>query len=129
MVSGLAIPQSPPGRIVTAWRAGSLDVVLSSYLLDELARVLPRMSHRLGTTPMEMTDLLESLAMLTDVMEPAPMTGHGDVRDAADMPVLALLMDPAAKADCLVTGDKDLLVLEDRFPIVAPAQFCRRHGL
>jgi prevent-host-death family protein len=47
LVSGLAYPGSVPGRIVAAWRQGALDVVLSRHLLDELARVLPRLNHRL----------------------------------------------------------------------------------
>lgn len=35
LVSGLACPGSVPGRIVTAWRQGSPDVVLSRFILDE----------------------------------------------------------------------------------------------
>lgn len=34
----------------------------------------------------------------------------------------------AAKADYLITGDEDLLVLADRYAIVSPADFWRRHG-
>ena len=45
LVSGLAYPGSVPGRIVTAWRQGGLDVVLSRYILDEMVRVLPRLSN------------------------------------------------------------------------------------
>lgn len=127
MVSGLAYPQSPPGRIVAAWRAGSFEVVLSQYLLDELARVLPRLNHRLLMTTTEMADLVDSLALLTDVYEPAAVTNDVHVRDVADAPVLALLVDREAQADCLVTGDKDLLVLGDRFAVLTPAEFCRRY--
>jgi predicted nucleic acid-binding protein len=42
------------------------------------------------------------------------------------VPVLGTLL--AAKADYLVTGDKDLLVLGNRYPIVSPADFWQRHG-
>ena len=129
MVSGLAYPQSPPGRIVAAWRAGSLDVVLSPYLLDELARVLPRLNHRLRMTTLEMTDLVETLALLAEVCEPAAIGEGVQVRDTADNPVLALLVDAQAQVDVLVTGDKDQLVLADRYAVVMPAEFCRRHGL
>ena len=34
----------------------------------------------------------------------------------------------AAGADCLVSGDKDLLALADRYPILTPADFCARHA-
>lgn len=36
-----------PGQIVAAWRQGAIDAVLSRYILDELARVLPRLNQRL----------------------------------------------------------------------------------
>jgi uncharacterized protein len=48
-----------------------------------------------------------------------------EVRDAADEPVLAALL--ATVADLLITGDKDLLVLADRYAIRSPAEFCARH--
>ncbi|MBS0456784.1 MAG: putative toxin-antitoxin system toxin component, PIN family [Proteobacteria bacterium] len=124
LVSGLAYPQSLPGRIVGAWRAGGLDVALSHDILDELARVLPRLP-RIGLAPAAIRDLTESLVFLADIVEPAGATDPG-LRDAADQPVLLTLL--AAKADYLVTGDKDLLALADRYPILAPADFWARHG-
>jgi predicted nucleic acid-binding protein len=47
LLSGIAYPSSIPGKIVSAWRGGSLEVILSQYILDELQRVLPRLNHRL----------------------------------------------------------------------------------
>lgn len=124
LVSGLAYPGSVPGRIVTAWRQGGLDVVLSRYILDELVRVLPRLS-RIRMTPAEIRDLADSFMFLADVVEPE---GEQDanLRDPADQPVLLALR--AAKADYLVTGDKDLLALANQYPIVTPAEFWTRHG-
>jgi putative PIN family toxin of toxin-antitoxin system len=124
LVSGLAYPGSVPGRIVMTWRQGGLDVVLSRYILDEMARVLPRLS-RLRMTAAEIRDLSDSFMFLADVVEP---DGAQDatLRDPADQPVLLTLL--AAKADYLATGDKDLLALADRYAIVTPAQFWARHG-
>lgn len=124
LVSGLAYPRSVPGRIVAAWRQGGLDVVLSRYILDEFVRVLPRLA-RIRLAPGEIRDLADSLMFIADVVEPQ---GSGDptLRDPADQPVLLALT--ASKADCLVTGDKDLLALADRYPIVTPAEFWDRHG-
>ena len=45
LVSGLAYPASIPGHIVSSWRHGGLDVVLSRFILDEIAHVLPRLSR------------------------------------------------------------------------------------
>lgn len=50
-------------------------------------------------------------------------------RDAQDAPVLALLLAPAARADLLVTGDGDLLVLAEQFRIMTPRAFCERFGV
>lgn len=124
LVSGLAYPDSVPGRIVTAWRQGGLEVALSRYILDELARVLPRLP-RVGMTPAEVRDLADSFMFLADVVEPAGAE-DATLRDPADQAVLLTLL--AAKADYLITGDKDLLALAGRYPILTPAEFWTRHG-
>lgn len=124
LVSGLAYPGSVPGRIVAAWRQGGLEVALSRYILDELVRVLPRLP-RICMTSAEIRDLADSFMFLADIVEPE---GAHDVnlRDPADQPVLLTLL--AAKADYLVTGDKDLLVLASQYPILTPSEFWTRHG-
>ena len=125
MVSGLAYPGSVPGRIVGAWRQGALEVVLSPYILDELSRVLPRLNHRLHWRPTDFSDLIDILALEADLAEPL-VPGKNLPRDVKDVPVLGTLL--TAKANYLVTGDKDLLVLAERYPIVSPADFWHRHG-
>jgi uncharacterized protein len=125
LVSGLAYPASVPGRIVGAWRQGALDVVLSRYILDELARVLPRLNHRLNWQPGDFADLVDILAIQADLVDPGPLE-RSATRDANDAPVLGTLL--ASKADYLVTGDEDLLVLAGRHPIITPAEFWRKHG-
>ncbi|MCF3636106.1 putative toxin-antitoxin system toxin component, PIN family [Komagataeibacter intermedius] len=124
LVSGLAYPGSVPGRIVSAWRQGALDVALSHYILDEMVRVLPRLS-RITLTASEIRDLADSFMFLADIVEPSGEE-DADLRDPADQPVLHTLL--AARAHYLVTGDKDLLALAERYPIVTPAAFWERHG-
>lgn len=125
LVSGLAYPASVPGRIVGVWRQGGLDVVLSRYILDELSRVLPRLNHRLNWHEADFKDFYDILAVTTDLVEPTPITDDR-LRDDADQPVLGTLL--AARADYLVTGDRDLLALADHYPILTPAAFWDRHG-
>jgi len=124
LVSGLAYPASIPGRILTAWRQGSLEIVLSRYILDELARVLPQLK-RVTLTVGEVRDLVDSFMLMAEVVDPV---GEPDLelRDRADRQVLGTWR--AAKADYLITGDKDLLALKDRYPILTPAEFWERHG-
>ncbi|MCB5363582.1 putative toxin-antitoxin system toxin component, PIN family [Pusillimonas sp. CC-YST705] len=124
LVSGLAYPGSVPGRIVSAWRQGGLNVSLSHYILDELVRVLPRLP-RLQMSSTEIRDLADSLMFQADIVEPSGLPDDS-LQDQADQPVLLTLL--AAKAQYLITGDKDLLALADRYPIVTPADFWARHG-
>jgi uncharacterized protein len=124
LVSGLAYPGSVPGRIVSVWRQGGLDVVLSRYILDEMSRVLPRL-NRMQLSTGEIRDLVDSLMFLADVVEPE-CSQDSRLRDRADEQVLGTLL--ASRADYLITGDKDLLVLAERYPIVTPAMFWERHG-
>jgi len=124
LVSGLAYPQSIPGRIVAAWRQGGIAVVLSRFILDEMVRVLPKL-RRLKMSAAEIRDLADSFMFMAEVVEPAAEADEA-LRDSADQMVLGTLR--AAKADYLITGDKDLLVLADRYPIVSPGVFWQMHG-
>ncbi|WP_083706012.1 MULTISPECIES: putative toxin-antitoxin system toxin component, PIN family [Burkholderiaceae] len=113
-----------PGRIVAAWRQGGLEVALSHYLLNEMVRVLPRLP-RAGMTPAQIRDLADSFMLLADVVEPEGAQ-DASLRDSADQPVLLTLL--AAKGQYLITGDKDLLALADRYPIATPTDFWTRDG-
>lgn len=124
LVSGVAYPASIPGRILGMWSAGMLDVILSRYILDEMVRVLPRLPKN-RRSQKEIRDLSESFTLFADIVEPA--AGHdSELRDPADQPVLATLR--ASRADCLITGDKDLLALSHRYPVLTPAEFWAKHG-
>jgi len=109
---------------MAVWRQGGLDVVLSHYILDELARVLPRLK-RIGMSASEIRDLTDSLMFQAQMVEP---TGLPDkqLRDPADQAILNTLL--AAKAQYLITGDKDFLVLAEHYPVITPADFWIRHG-
>jgi putative PIN family toxin of toxin-antitoxin system len=124
LVSGLAYPGSIPGRVVSIWRQGGLDVVLSRYILDETARVLPRLS-RIHLSSGEIRDLVDSLMFIADIVEPDEER-NVSLRDPADQQVLGTFR--ASGADYLITGDNDLLALSDTYSIVTPATFWARHG-
>jgi putative PIN family toxin of toxin-antitoxin system len=124
LISGLAYPGSIPGHIVGVWRQGGMDVVLSHYILDETASVLSRLP-RIQLSASEIRDLVDSLMFLADVIEP-DAEQEPTLRDPADQQVLGTLR--ASRADYLITGDKDLLVLACKYPIVTPATFWARHG-
>ena len=129
LLSGLAYPASAPGKIMAAWRHGSVEVLLSVYIVEELRRALPRLAHRHGLSAAEMGDLVDILSIQAEVIEPLPGV-EPNLRDIDDQPVLGTLLAAltTSGADYLITGDKDLLALAERYPIVTPGEFWARHG-
>lgn len=129
LLSGIAFPGSVPGKIMTAWRHGSVEIVLSTFIIEELRRVLPRLSARHGLSAAEIDDLVDILSIQAEMIEPLSVEDRA-LRDDNDLPVLGTLLAAmqAGNIDYLITGDKDLLVLADRYPVMAPAEFWSRHG-
>jgi uncharacterized protein len=125
LLSGLAYPASIPGSMVAAWRAGSLQVSLTHYILDELRRVLPRLRSRHGLSDDGIADLIDCLAFQADLVEPA---AHWDAQltDPFDQAIFGTLV--SAKADYLITGDKALLALAEKYPVIAAARFWQMYG-
>lgn len=129
LLSGIAYPASVPGKIMAAWRHGSVSVVLSEFILDELRRVLPRLAARHGLTFAEIEDLVDVLSIQAEIVAPLGSIVP-DLRDANDQPVLGtfLAAQKTSSADYLITGDKDLLALAGRFSIITPAKFWEAHA-
>lgn len=129
LLSGIAYPASVPGRILAAWRHGSVQVLLSNYILDELRRVLPRLAHRHGLSPAEAEELVDILSIQAEIVLPDE-PDIAILRDDDDLPVLGTLLAAlhVSAANYLVTGDKDLLALNKRYPIISPAEFWSAHG-
>jgi putative PIN family toxin of toxin-antitoxin system len=129
LLSGIAYPASVPGKIMAAWRHGSVDVLLSVFILDELRRVLPRLAHRHGLTSAEIDDLVDVLSIQAELIDPLPGL-EPDLRDIDDQPVLGTLLAAleASSVNYLITGEKDLLALAERYPVVTPAKFWEMHA-
>jgi putative PIN family toxin of toxin-antitoxin system len=124
LVSGIASPAGIPGRILALWLEGAVEIALSRYILDETVRVLPRLS-KLNFTAEQAHRLAERIALTAEMIKPDNLT-EPDLRDPADQQILATFI--AANADYLLAGDKDLLALATRYPILTPAEFWSRHG-
>ena len=114
---------------MSAWRHGSVEVFLSVYSLDELRRVLPRLTNRHGLTSVEIEDLVDALSLQAEIIQPLQSV-EPDLRDVDDLPVLGTLLAAlkTSDVDYLITGDKDLLVMGERYPIVTPANFWATHA-
>ena len=110
LLSGIAYPSSVPGKLIAAWKHGALEVVLSSYILEELRRVLPKLAHRHGLGLNEVDDLIDALAIQAELVEPE-VVGMPGLTDANDLPVLGTLIaaQQGGQVSVLITGDKALL--------------------
>jgi uncharacterized protein len=124
-ISGLMLPKNTPGRIINAWRTGHFALVLSEPMLAEISSVLsyPKIRKRIGWDDDTISRYLTLLRFEAEISDIRRTTAHVP-RDAKDNMVLATLL--ASKADCLVTGDLDLLTLADTHPILSPADFVSR---
>ena len=91
LLSGIAYPASVPGKIMSAWRHGSIEVLLSVYILDELRRVLPRLVQRHGLTSAEIEDLVDALSLQAEIIEPFSVADP-ELRDIDDQPVPGTLL-------------------------------------
>ena len=125
LVSGPMFPESIPGRIIAAWSEAQFDVVSSHEQLAEIGRVLayPKIRRILKWDDQRIEHFIKGLYMRVEVAEPES-PGVEELRDPDDAPIVGALV--AADAGLLVTGDRDLLALSDRYPIETPAEFVRR---
>ncbi len=95
------------------------ELIISSHILDEFERV---MCHRLGLNPGRVERAAALLRRKGQIVEPEPLESPV-CRDPDDDPVLALAR--SSGADCLVSGDDDLLILTsfEDIPIISPRKF------
>jgi putative PIN family toxin of toxin-antitoxin system len=110
LVSGFISRTGAPFGLVQQWYERAFTLVVTAELQTEYADVLarPHLIQRFGLNPVEIAAFFEALAIdgeLVEALSPVPI----EVRDPNDERVLAAAL--AGRADYLVTGDYDLLVL------------------
>ncbi len=124
-LSGLASPGGIPGKILAAWDNHSFELVFSEFQLAETARVLayPRIRKILKWDENRIQEFIRQLCLRVEIVDISDIEVEVPT-DPDDSPILASLI--AAKADFLISGDKDLLALRDIYPIETPAEFAGR---
>ena len=95
------------------------EIALSEHLLREVRRAL---RGKLKVSVERADEVVAFIRENSRVVKPANVETHA-CRDPQDLPVLGTLL--AAGADCLVTGDQDLLTLKSfrSIPILSPRAF------
>jgi len=119
LVSALLSRNGSPARLLSRWLAGEFELVVSELLLTELEPALGYAKVRTrvpADAAAELLDLLRTAAIVaSDPSAPPPRSP-----DPGDDFLLALA---EAERAVLVTGDRHLLELADRFPVSAPRAF------
>ena len=121
--------RGPPHALLEAVRNGSIALITSPALLAELTEVIGRAKFEaiLTRTNTSREQALAQVRQLAEVIDPPPLTRRV-CRDPDDDAVLALAL--ASKADWIVSGDDDLLVLQtfEGIAIITPTQALLRIG-
>lgn len=110
-----------PRRLLQAVIDGRLRLVTSRHLLDEFEEIL---EEKFGFSRAAAVETRSELEVLEEIVEPVDVPKV--CRDPDDDQVLAAAHDGAAEV--IVTGDRDLLVLEwyNNIEILTPAMFIPR---
>ncbi len=123
-ISGLLLPKSKAGEVLLQWKASKIDIVTSQPILDEIRKVLlyPKIQKPIQWDAAKIDQYLSLMQFLTEFIEIDPDAPQVIVpRDPNDSIILNTFL--ASKADFLLTGDNDLLVLKAQYPIITLAEF------
>ena len=115
-----------PGRLLDAWAAGRLELVLSPVILDEYRRVGAELATRYPERGEVLTPGLALIAMNATLVDAAPLSERVSA-DPDDDKFLAAAV--AANVHIVVSGDQDLLDVSGwrSIKILTPRQFADRH--
>lgn len=130
LISGLITEHGPPRQIVDAWLDRRYILITSLYQVKEVNHVLsyPRIAKRIRLAAAEIEMILAALLTETEVV-PGHLQLPGVTRDPKDDAIVACAQE--GRADYLVSGDQDLLVLDEYegIRVVTPRRFAERLGL
>jgi putative PIN family toxin of toxin-antitoxin system len=110
LVSAFLFPGSVPGRVLKLADQGAFAMHLSPLLLDETRTAIlsPKLRDSYGHDEDSVTAWCDDLREATMFYGPLPDIGPA-CRDPNDDHVIATAL--AVRAEAIVTGDKDLLIL------------------
>ena len=130
-ISALIAPRGVTGSLIRKLVEDDRTVFLiSSESMDELRRVLtyPKIINLLKLSPGDVESFLSSIEMLAEEVDEVVPLPSSACRDPDDVKFMSIAV--SGRADCLVTGDKDLLVLGaiEEIPVMSPSQCLSQFG-
>jgi len=120
LISALISRDGAPAQVLTRWRDGRFEAIVSPLLLEELGRALayPKLRRRVSAEDAEA--VVRWLAAGATQAEDATTDPPVPSSDPGDDYLIALAAEQTA---ALVTGDRHLLDLKDRIPVCSPRDF------
>ncbi|PIY80853.1 MAG: putative toxin-antitoxin system toxin component, PIN family [Candidatus Pacebacteria bacterium CG_4_10_14_0_8_um_filter_42_14] len=129
LISGLIIPKGSPFQVLRLWQAKKFELLVSSNLIAETSEVLrrPKILKKYNLS-LELIEGFLQLIHLYGIIV-FPTKSKVEVRDDKDQDILDTAI--SGKADFLVTGDDDLLVLASdtkvgKLNILTPREFVEK---
>jgi putative PIN family toxin of toxin-antitoxin system len=120
LISAVISSSGSPAKLVRAWAAVELELIVSPTLLEELRRALgyPKVARPIAADDAELLIawLVRSATLARDAASPPPVRSS----DPNDDHLIALAAEQRA---VLVTGDRHLLGAAGSFPIREPEDF------
>ena len=122
IISGVLSSKGSPARVLTAWREGRFEVIVSPQLLAELRRAVAYPKLRARITEVQARELVTWISQAgVNVDDPER---HPSIRssDPGDDYLIALA---AAHNAALVSGDNHILELVSNIPVYTSEDFLR----
>jgi putative PIN family toxin of toxin-antitoxin system len=116
----------PSAQLLRELRAGAFELVTSPLLLEELADVLNRPKFRRHATKSEVAAYVDLVRDQSTVMTDPEPSAEPLSEDPDDEYLITLARE--ARAAALVSGDRHLLRLRGRIPVLDPREFLERLG-
>ncbi|MDT8399336.1 MAG: putative toxin-antitoxin system toxin component, PIN family [Pseudomonadales bacterium] len=121
LISALLLPGSKPHQVLEQLAVKNMALLFSDNTFTELVTRLTKPKFDQYRTPEQLEAFLDWLSELGEWV--VPNLSVNACRDSDDNKFLSLAL--AGEADCLISGDKDLLVLHpfENIPILSPGDF------
>ncbi len=126
-VSGLIAEKGLPHKLIKLLEEDLFLLIISQKMRDELEEVLYRVKFSAFLSEDKLSKFFKMIDIISFVVSPQTIIPI-EARDPKDQKVLATAL--GGKADYLVTGDEDLLILKDtdklgRLKIVGVKEFLK----
>jgi putative PIN family toxin of toxin-antitoxin system len=123
-ISGAIVKEGVPGQILEAWLRGEFTLVTSRLILEELKKVFayPKIQTKYKIPQADVDDFIQ-LVEEGSVLTPGRLAVKVVHEDPDDDIIVSCALE--GSADCIVTGDPDLLKIEQHGPIkiITPRAF------